>query len=187
MYSNYNKIFWGVIFTLININIMKFDIFPNFIGYGLIVSGLSFLYNRSKENSFYLAKIFAIIGFVQSLVGLFYRPDMMQEFSPIGMAYAITSQIFYILLVFYIYTGMIQNLDKDKDKEDLIETMIIARQICVWVMVITTFIMTFVPNIASYTKHTLTGLLVIVNLIMAVRWAFHIYCVRNCYKEYVKL
>lgn len=39
--TGYNKIFWGLIFTIVNINLGPIDILPNFIGYLLILSGLS--------------------------------------------------------------------------------------------------------------------------------------------------
>lgn len=46
--SGYNKLFWGMIFIIFNINIGPINLLPNFIGYVLIFSGLGILVNQNK-------------------------------------------------------------------------------------------------------------------------------------------
>lgn len=44
--SGYNKLFWGMIFVIFNINSGAINYLPNFIGYILIISGLNILLNQ---------------------------------------------------------------------------------------------------------------------------------------------
>jgi hypothetical protein len=48
--SGYNKLFWGMIFIIFNINIGIINLLPNFIGYILIFSGLGIL---SEQHDIY--------------------------------------------------------------------------------------------------------------------------------------
>lgn len=59
--SDYNKLFWGMIFIIFNINLGSVNILPDFVGYILIYIGLSSLssqhpiYNKGKLPSIILA------------------------------------------------------------------------------------------------------------------------------------
>lgn len=44
--SAYNKLFWGMMFIIFNINLGSINIMPNCIGYLLIISGLNILANQ---------------------------------------------------------------------------------------------------------------------------------------------
>ena len=46
--SAYNKLFWGFILVVFNINLGPIDILPNFIGYFLICSGVCTLASQNK-------------------------------------------------------------------------------------------------------------------------------------------
>lgn len=48
--SAYNKLFWGMIFIIFNINLGSINIMPNCIGYLLIISGLNIL---AKQHSIF--------------------------------------------------------------------------------------------------------------------------------------
>lgn len=57
--SGYNKLFWGIIFIIFNINIGPINIMPNFIGYLFILSGINILIH---QNEYYeRAKVPAVI------------------------------------------------------------------------------------------------------------------------------
>lgn len=57
--SAYNKLFWGMMFIIFNINLGVINIMPDFIGYALIMSGLNIL---TKQHSiFEKGKIPAVI------------------------------------------------------------------------------------------------------------------------------
>lgn len=45
----YNKLFWGMMFIVFNINLGPINIMPNFIGYMLILSGLNILANQQSQ------------------------------------------------------------------------------------------------------------------------------------------
>lgn len=60
MYAlGYNKLFWGMIFIIFNINLGAINILPNFIGYILIYSGLDVL--QEQHEIYKRGKIPAII------------------------------------------------------------------------------------------------------------------------------
>lgn len=60
MNYNYKKIFSGFLLVMLDINIGTFDILPDVIGYIFILSGLRELYSKTGEQSFGIARYFAV-------------------------------------------------------------------------------------------------------------------------------
>ena len=60
MNDNYKKIFSGFLLVMLDINIGSFDILPDVIGYLFILSGLRGLYSITEEQSFGVARFFAV-------------------------------------------------------------------------------------------------------------------------------
>ncbi|MDU5110189.1 MAG: hypothetical protein E6248_07050, partial [Clostridium sp.] len=58
MSRGYNKIFWGILFTLFNINIVGIKILPTFVALLIISSGIKILIEESSEEYFKKALIF---------------------------------------------------------------------------------------------------------------------------------
>lgn len=64
MYNGYNKIFWGIIIATFNIKLGMIKILPQFIGFIVISSGISFLHRKTNIELFNKANIFAIITII---------------------------------------------------------------------------------------------------------------------------
>lgn len=64
-----NNIFWGFILIFLDFNINNFDILPDFLGFIIILVGISKL--ASLSIYFVKAKLFAVISLILSIVNLF--------------------------------------------------------------------------------------------------------------------
>ncbi|VYT87476.1 hypothetical protein [Clostridium tertium] len=68
MSSGYNKIFWGILFTLFNINLFGIKILPTFVALLIIASGIKLLIEESNEENFKKALIFNNIRVVITIL-----------------------------------------------------------------------------------------------------------------------
>lgn len=107
-----NKLFWGLIIVLLDFNIIFFDVFPDFIGYAIVASGLGQLQPYSA--SFLKARLAAVTLSIFSFLAMFQIPvNLLEGFQPTGsillmlLATAILSLI-HILLVSFAITGLIE-------------------------------------------------------------------------------
>jgi len=69
MYNGYNKVFWGIVIVTFHINLGMVKIVPPFIGFAIILSGVSLLYKETNIESFERAKMFTIIKITISIIG----------------------------------------------------------------------------------------------------------------------
>ncbi len=182
MYKDLNKIFWGIILTLIDINIGWFDILPDFIGYLLIIDGLASLYNKTKQMEFNISIVFFVLMMSLSILFRIYNANIMQDFTARSMILTTLSQIFQILSVFYMYTGII-NILNNFDSEELKEYIKLSRRNYVYVFLITTFIMTLSPIMSINNLQYLLFFIGIVDLVVLIKWAYNIRLVRNHYSR----
>ena len=68
MKQGYNKIFWGLVFVVFNINLGLINVLPDFLGYFLISLGIGAIQNEYEHDSFKLAAITANILGVYTLI-----------------------------------------------------------------------------------------------------------------------
>lgn len=68
MSRGYNKIFWGILFTLFNINLFGIKILPTFVALLIITSGIKILIEESNEECFKKALIFNNIRVVITIL-----------------------------------------------------------------------------------------------------------------------
>ncbi|KAB2328541.1 hypothetical protein F7731_25295 [Cytobacillus depressus] len=115
--TSINKIFWGLIIVLVDINIVYFDILPDFIGYIIIASGLSHLQTYSPY--FSKAKIFSIILTVFSLVTIFQGPSIpLEEFQPskkifLIIVFSTILGLLHLALIYFIVRGLIEMAEQE--------------------------------------------------------------------------
>lgn len=113
-----NKIFWGLIFVLVDFNIVFFDLLPDTIGYLIVVSGLSQLQPHSSY--FSKAKVFGILLALSSLVIVFINPPIpLGEFTISNITiYSLLAQstfsILHLFLVIYVIQGLIEMAEKEE-------------------------------------------------------------------------
>lgn len=110
MYSRYNKIFWGIFFATFSINIGSLKILPSFVGFLIILNGISVLYNETQLDSFKKAKIFAAIATIMNFTGWIlslFSSDIMNSFL-INIIWMVLYAVIEMLLFYKIIEGSIE-------------------------------------------------------------------------------
>ena len=111
-----NKIFWGLLLVLLDINIIYFDILPDILGYIMIVSGLSGL--KPYSLFFRKAKIAAVFLVILSVPAFFLIPAIpLDEFQPsssslITMASSTIFGLLHLVVIYYSIYGLIEMAKK---------------------------------------------------------------------------
>lgn len=114
MRTNLNKIFWGLIFISLNINI-PIDILPDFVGYILIFNGLDCILLDDTLKVDKMKKAFSIglipcrimvIVEVIKFIASFYIGDYGIMHSHIYSAFISITGVFYMVIIFSICNGM---------------------------------------------------------------------------------
>lgn len=121
--SGYDRIFWGMIFILFDINLGYINILPNFIGYGFIYSGLSILVTQHKI--FEKGKMLATILTLLTLKDIFHNTSNTSLVGGINLGYfsvLIGSLVSIInLYLIYIISKGIYELCEKRGLEELRE------------------------------------------------------------------
>lgn len=119
MEKHFTKIIWGLVLVFININLGVFDVFPNFIGYGLIAIGLEGL---SEKNPVYKKGcVPAVVLVVYSFITFFFPFQVnLQELSSSNAGVLLLSLCPMVLNlpVFYsICTGIYRDAETEENTE----------------------------------------------------------------------
>ncbi|EKO1912249.1 hypothetical protein PZQ55_001290 [Clostridium botulinum] len=120
MGNGYKKILWGIFIATFNINLGIIKILPPFIGFIIILSGISSLYKETQIDSFNKAKIFAIIMNVIATIGEFTRffsIELTNSFVFNGV-YIVFSNTIELLMFYKLFDGSIEYLN-DNNKSEL--------------------------------------------------------------------
>ncbi|WP_449537642.1 hypothetical protein [Ferdinandcohnia sp. Marseille-Q9671] len=147
MKINFNRMFWGFIFILLDIHILVIDILPDPIGYYLILSSLRFVTpeNRLGNRIKWLTTGLIIISiptiFVQQTV------DHSPGFSP-WWTYSSALGIGKLLLVFFLFQ-LIMEIVTSLEDIALIHRSSQTFSMYMWVMVIITFSDAFLINFSN--------------------------------------
>lgn len=107
MNDNYKKVFSGFLLVMLDINIGSFDILPDVIGYLLVLSGVRELYSKTGEQSFGIARFFAVWMTLSAVfevaTGTFMLLHMSEFPSYAMMIFGVLGEL---ILVVCIYQGM---------------------------------------------------------------------------------
>jgi hypothetical protein len=144
MKSGYNKLFIGTIFVIININVGWVDILPDFIGYIIILYGLSILFKKTLIKDFEIAISISSILLIHSLVYKFYT---INTAGSIFVIILVTKSLLKALLIYYNLTGSIKLLENCDDIYFL-QRIQEKRDLYFYTLMIITISYTFLPNIA---------------------------------------
>ncbi|APH16078.1 putative membrane protein [Clostridium sporogenes] len=120
MENGYKKIFWEIFIITFNINLGIIKILPPFIGFIIILSGISSLYKETQIESFNKAKTFAIIISVIATIGEFtgiFSIELTNSFI-FNEVYIVFSKIIELIMFYKLFNGSIEYLN-DNDKCDL--------------------------------------------------------------------
>ncbi len=164
--SNYHKIFWGLIFNFVNINIGPLDILPNLIGFSLILSGLDGL--SSLHSSFQKGKLPAFILLLTSIADFFIAkvnflngplpPDAFGS-----LIYGGFCQLLFLYLIYCLCNGIC--FDAENKKADALrESSRIRWKAYLYTSAFTLFYIPFLINLPEAWM-TLYSAAVIINMI----------------------
>ena len=176
-------IFWGYILTLLDFNINRFDILPDFIGYALIFAGVHKLSALSKH--FSKARIFSAIMFVYTFSELFHFETIILE-QDIFMIFIMAANLFLLFVpiyLMYLITCGVGSLEQqsqtDLGKDLLLRIWKVFLLISVSVYILM-WLSTRIPGSASIVM-VMAGVLAIGALLAMTAWVVCIYIAKKRY------
>lgn len=103
---NFKKIFWGLLFLLINFRIQGIDIVPDFIGYIFIYMGLRDL--AEHDQNFYEGKKFALPLIILSIFSIYkpQNPSYQINFNVFSFILGIAILILNLKTIYHICMGI---------------------------------------------------------------------------------
>ncbi|NYB72987.1 hypothetical protein HZF24_02395 [Sedimentibacter hydroxybenzoicus DSM 7310] len=170
--KGYNKVFWGLIFVVFNINLGPVNILPDFLGYFLISIGLSAIQNEYEHDSFKLAAVIAnILGAYTLITSIlaFVSGGSYEIFNNnvfnIGIALLVSAA--NLVMEFNILSGT-ASIFKDMEKlEDEEETYKIQRNYT-YLCIIALFFMSITFNIFNISNSAIALIIVVYYLIVRI-------------------
>lgn len=152
MESGFRRIFWGLLFIFIKINIGTIDIFPDFLGAYFIYSGCNIL--KEREDSFNrtitVAKLLILLEVITQLVVLVIpftnNSQMCQSMIMTFGDFCLGLMILYIL--YFIGEG-IYNITAEKDFEILMDKFNFRWKLKAYSFLLGQMFIPFVYNIES--------------------------------------
>ncbi|VDN47087.1 conserved membrane protein of unknown function [Petrocella atlantisensis] len=111
MNNGYKYIFSGFLLVLIDINIGRFDLLPDVLGYYLVFVGLGYLYAKIELRVFRIARFLSVsmicVSILDVVTGMLGWIQMGDFFNYAVMIFGWLSEL---LLVVYIYQGMMAHM-----------------------------------------------------------------------------
>lgn len=170
--KGYNKIFWGLIFVVFNINLGPINILPDFLGYFLISIGLSAIQNEYDHDSFKLAAIIAnILGAYTLITSIlaFVSGGSYEIFnnSIVNIGFTLLVSAANLVMEFNILSGT-ASIFKDMEKlEEAEETYKIQRNYT-YLCIIALFFISIIFNISNISNSIIALIMVIYYLIVRI-------------------
>lgn len=177
MGKHFGTIVWGIVFILININIGFIDILPNVVGYILITSAVSKLYDKTKIKEFHIASYVGSVCAVVRIITFFFFLSQNSEVTILSTAIGTIVQLLILVLGFYLYEAVIKLLEKEKVQ--LVEQIKSGRNFFLYVQLIASFVMTFSLNVAEGTAITMNFICACAMIITMIVWAVNMNTVRK--------
>lgn len=178
MSRGYNKIFWGILFTLFNINLFGIKILPTFVAILIITSGIKLLIEESNEEYFKKALIFNNIRVVITIL-LF-----VLDFTPINEVINSKNIISQIIININMVLGLItmtlllkgsSEVFKKNEEISLYYNKRISLYICIFSSLIIIFNLTYI--------FLNQGMDIIIALPMLVIWLWVAFIFRRLRRE----
>ncbi|MCT4544503.1 MAG: hypothetical protein N4A63_13230 [Vallitalea sp.] len=177
----YRLILWGMAFIFINININRFDLLPDIVGYIIIMNAVINLHNETNIPSFKISSYFGIACIVVDVV-TFIKPFVMYDESIIiNLVITTLTQLFLLGLIFYIYEGTIRLLENEYTQ--LMLTMKTAQRAILILQMILIITTTLTINMSNDVKSIIVVIGVITGFTTLIIWAVNMNTVRKYYKE----
>lgn len=177
MGKHFGTIVWGIVFLIVNINIGFIDIMPNVVGYMLITSGVSKLYNETEIREFHIAANVGSLCVIVRIITFFFYLNQNGQVTIVSTAIGIVVQLLLLVLAFYIYEATIKLLEKERVQ--LVEQIKSGRNFFLYIQLITSFIITFSMNVEESTAMGMNLIGGIAIAITTIVWAVNMNTVKK--------
>lgn len=163
------KLFLGMIFIFINININNFDILPNFIGFFILASGVNELADQSEK--FVMIKPYvlglAIYGLIMAFF-IFYGENIVSVI--LGIVYTVIS-------IYSTYTIITAIMDMENKLNVNLET---EKLMSSWKIMVISYVLAL---ITKFIIPTLSFVLILANILFAILYLVSFNNTKNLYYE----
>lgn len=172
MEYGYKKIFWGFIFTFLDINLGTFDILPNFLGYYFIYLGCVKLAEEDEYFSKACTPAMFLIGMeVILLINKVFMQDPLRiygGFSMMGTIIGLATRVVGIVLLYYVIKG-IYNVSERNNNKDMMKKSKFIWNMLFGLFVIEEFITPFYINTNFKFLSVILVITVLVNLVINIK------------------
>lgn len=180
IYNYYNKLFWGFVLILIDINIGYFDILPDLIGYILIVHGLELLKKVNRDGEFSKAMVCAGILIVSTLIGIFFPIDLLEKITITNMTITIGFEIIQLCMIYFILEGSVETL-KLGEKAEIADDISRNQEKYVYLQLLLIFLTCFLINTNDDLYYFLTIGIVAGSIILNIWIVILINRIKKCF------
>lgn len=181
MGKHFGTIVWGIVFILININIGFIDILPNVVGYILITSAVSKLYDKTEIKEFHIATYVGVVCIFVRIITFFLLLNQNSKVTVLSTAIGIIVQLLIIVLAFYIYEAIIKLLEREK--AEILEQIGSGRNFFLYVQLIASFVITFSLNVDEGTAFMMNFICACALIITMIVWVVNMNTVRKYFNE----
>lgn len=160
MRSSFNKILWGIIFIALHINIGRFDLLPDFLGFCFIYSGCKVLKKENKEFKNVRTICMPVIG-----VSLLMYLGVFSKYS-----FVIQSIIGFILnialtLIIYLICKGTFELAKKRELHEFAKSIEFRCNLYIVTILLVNIITPFLYNTGSDTVKVISTIIIIIGII----------------------
>lgn len=144
MYNGYNRVFWGIVIATFHINLGMVKILPPFVGFAIMLSGISCLYKETNIESFERAKIFTIIQITISIIAEIMDASSIEltNFFMLNEVWIVFHSVIELLIFYKLFEASIQHFN-NTDSCDLAEETIKKLKAYIIVSVISIIFLNF--------------------------------------------
>ncbi len=185
MYSEkYNKLFWGLIITLLDFRIMGFNILPDIVGYIMIIYALTDL--EKHHSDYEKAKPFAVALLIFSITDIYQTNGNILNGFTINnstIIFMIISSITLILdtfMVYYIINPIIQLVQNS----NFYELKKITKFRWKAYLVVNLIFLAIIPFTINLSEHVITWITIVLVLLMFVVKILFISLIKRLSKIY---
>lgn len=181
MYRGLNRIFFGLLFILVDFKIGWFDVLPDAVGAVIIFTGLIFIYKESKDKNYISAMIFTGLIFIVAILGYFYPFDILDKITTTGVLVTCVIQLLCMATINWIYQGLLLTNKLKNNKELFDKTEKLKKHFLLVMLIAVAFLGYSITN-GEGSMTTVLGYM-IVELYFYVKIAFNLKKIRDLFNK----
>ncbi len=182
MNKGYINLFRGFLLIVLDFNIGSFDILPDFIGYLLILVGLSYLYSKTDIKIFNFAKAFSLCLLINEGLNIATGTVGVIQFTKITeYALMLFGALNYLLLTVFIYSGMTKHMN-DIGEEVLSKRFFFETRIYAVLQGLCLIAISFSLNMKTEGDEIYTYSILIVSIIMYIRMLINLHSAKKVFE-----